>query len=80
MDYLARNGQRDEALQLAQEADRTFAALGDKAGQAKAIKNQADVLDDGGNHAAAIPVYQPKRGGCSFRLRGEVAHNVQDER
>jgi hypothetical protein len=26
------------------------------------------------------PLVQPKSGGCSFRLRGEVAHYVQDER
>ncbi len=55
LDYL---GDREKALQLAKEAQKTFQSLGDKGDEAIATKNIADVLDDGGHHAEAIPVYE----------------------
>ncbi len=58
LDYLAKDGQRQQAQRLAEEAEQTLKNLGDKGGQALAVKNIADVVDDGGNHVAAVPIYQ----------------------
>jgi DNA-binding winged helix-turn-helix (wHTH) protein/tetratricopeptide (TPR) repeat protein len=50
--------QWDEALALAQTARRTFSEFGDRASEAHAVKNIADVQDDRGDHTAAVHVYQ----------------------
>ena len=55
LDYL---GKRPAALDLATESRKTFHKLGDQGGEAIAIKNVADVIDDGGDHVKALPIYQ----------------------
>jgi DNA-binding winged helix-turn-helix (wHTH) protein/TolB-like protein len=49
--------QWDEASRFAYSAQTTFAAFGDRTSAANAQQNIADILDDRGDHAVAIPAY-----------------------
>ena len=69
----ARNqvGDRKAALEVAERAKAIYAEVGDRAGEARAWKNIADVLDDGGDSTAAKGAYQ--RALATFRDVGHEA-------
>lgn len=51
-------GEPEKAIRKAEEARRIFVAMGDRGGEAKALKNLADVIDDQGDHAGGIKTYE----------------------
>ncbi len=50
-------GEPEQAIERADRARRAFASVGDRAGEAQALKNTADVVDDQGNHVRAAQFY-----------------------
>lgn len=51
-------GESKRALALARQAQGTFATAHDQAGEAQALKDIGDILDDGGDHADARTSYE----------------------
>jgi tetratricopeptide (TPR) repeat protein len=51
-------GEAPPAIDKAQQARKIFISSGDRAGEAQALKNMADVIDDQGDHAQGEKLYQ----------------------
>jgi tetratricopeptide (TPR) repeat protein len=51
-------GRESDAIAKAQEARATFTALHDRAGEAQALKNLADIVDDDGDHVQGRKLYE----------------------
>jgi len=51
-------GQPKQAIDLDENARHAFSSMGDQEGEAHALKNIADVLDDQGDHAKAQRIYE----------------------
>jgi len=51
-------GQPKPAIEVAEQARKLFAAIGDRGGEARSLKNIADVEDDDGHHAEAQAMYE----------------------
>jgi hypothetical protein len=55
---LDNQGRTKEALVVDQEAKTALVAVGDRVGEARAVKNIADAIDDEGNYVAARKAYE----------------------